>query len=103
MKTVSVNKLKFKKSLSVIEQYLIKDFLFQWIGRPTEELDEILPLDYTEDVFAKMEAKQETSFLINGDDHFRYATITEDEQFVIGVLNWNKELKHRIISLDKVC
>jgi hypothetical protein len=50
-----------------------------------------------------MEAKQETSFLINGDDHFRYATITEDEQFVIGVLNWNKELKHRIISLDKVC
>ena len=87
----------------MIEQYLIKDFLFQWIGRPTEELDEILPLDYTEDVFAKMEAKQETSFLINGDDHFRYATITEDEQFVIGVLNWNKELKHRIISLDKVC
>ena len=103
MKIVSVNKLKFKKNLSVIEQYLIKDFLFQWIGRPTEELDEILPLDYTEDVFAKMEAKQETSFLINGDDHFRYATITEDEQFVIGVLNWNKELKHRIISLDKVC
>lgn len=103
MKTVSVNKLKFKKNLSVIEQYFIKDFLFQWIGRPTEELDEILPLDYTEDVFAKMEAKQETSFLINGDDQFRYATITEDEQFVIGVLNWNKELKHRIISLDKVC
>ena len=97
MKTVSVNKLKFKKSLSVIEQYFIKDFLFQWIGRPTEELDEILPLDYTEDVFAKMEAKQETSFLINGDDHFRYATI------VIGVLNWNKELKHRIISIDNVC
>ena len=103
MKTVSVNKLKFKKNLSVIEQYLIKDFLFQWIGRPIEELDEILPLDYTEDVFAKMEAKQETSFLINGDDHFRYATITENEQFVIGVLNWNKELKHRIISLDNVC
>jgi hypothetical protein len=103
VKTVSVNKLKFKKNLSVIEQYFIKDFLFQWIRRPTEELDEILPLDYTEDVFAKMEAKQETSFLINGDDHFRYATITEDEQFVIGVLNWNKELKHRIISLDKVC
>ena len=103
VKTVSVNKLKFKKSLSVIEQYFIKDFLFQWIGRPTEELDEILPLDYTEDVFAKMEAKQETSFLINGDDHFRYATITENEQFVIGVLNWNKELKHRIISIDNVC
>ena len=103
MKTVSVNKLKFKKNLSMIEQYVIKDFLFQWIGRPTEGLDEILPLDYTEDVFAKMEAKQETSFLINEDEHFRYATITEDEQFVIGVLNWNKELKHKIISLDEVC
>ena len=103
MKTVSVNKLKFKKNLSMIEQCVIKNFLFQWIGRPPEGLDEILPLDYTEDVFAKMEAKQETSFLINGDDHFRYATITEDEQFVIGVLNWNKELKHKIISLDEVC
>ncbi|MBU8880079.1 hypothetical protein BGM26_13940 [Bacillus sp. FJAT-29790] len=103
MKVVSVNKLKFKKNLSMIEQYLIKDFLFQWIGRPTEGLDEILPLDYTEDVFAKMEAKQETSFLINADEYFRYATITEDEQFIIGVLNWKKELQHRIISLDVVC
>ncbi len=89
MKTVSVNKLKFKKNLSVIEQYFIKDFLFQWIGQPTEELDEVLPLDYTVDVFAKMEAKPETSFIVNGDEHFRYATITEDEQFVIGILNWN--------------
>ncbi len=86
----------------MIEQYIIKDLLFHWIGQPTEGLDEILPLDYTKDVFAKMEAKQETTFLINGDEHFRYATITEDEQFVIGVLNWNQELTHRLISMDEV-
>ncbi|MEH7086290.1 hypothetical protein V7139_26705 [Neobacillus drentensis] len=102
MNTVLVNKLKFKKNLSMIEQYAIKDFLFQWVGRPTDGLDDFLPLDYTDDVFAKLEAKQETSFLINGDEHFRYATITEDNQFVIGVLDSNKELKHRIISLDEV-
>jgi hypothetical protein len=86
----------------MIEQYAIKDFLFQWVGRPTEGLDDFLPLDYTDDVFAKLEAKQETAFFINGDEHFRYATITEDNQFVIGVLDSNKELKHRIISLDEV-
>lgn len=103
MKTVPVNKLKFKKSLSMIEQYLIKDFLFQWIGQPSEGLDEILPLHYTEDVFAKMEAKQESSYLINGDELFRYATITEEEQFVIGVLNNNNELNHRFIYHNEVC
>lgn len=102
MNTVSVNKLKFNKNLSMIEQYAIKDFLFQWVGRPTEGLDDFLPLDYTDDVFAKLEAKQEAAFLINGDEHFRYATITEDNQFVIGVLDSNKELKHIIISLDEV-
>lgn len=102
MKTVSVNKLKFKKNLSMIEQYAIKDFLYKWVGQPTEGLDDFLPLDYTGDVFAKLEAKQETAFLINRDEHFRYATITEDNQIVIGVLDSNKELKHRIISLDEV-
>ncbi|WP_338472495.1 hypothetical protein R4Z10_07065 [Niallia sp. XMNu-256] len=101
MKTVTVNKLKFKKKLSMYEQYLIKDFLFQWIGQPTEGLDDVLPLDYTEDVFAKMEARKETVFLINKDEHFRYATITEDEQFVIGFLNWNQELQHRFIYLNE--
>ncbi|WP_428911776.1 hypothetical protein [Niallia sp. Krafla_26] len=99
MKTVSVNKLKFKKKLSMIEQYVIKDFLYQWIGQPSEGLDEILPLDYTEDVFAKMEASLETPFLVNGNEHLRYATITEDDQFVLGVLNWNQELEHRFIYL----
>ncbi|MDN3018978.1 hypothetical protein PH210_22660 [Paenibacillus sp. BSR1-1] len=102
MKTVLVNKLKFKKNLSMIEQFAIKDFLFQWVGQPTEGLDDFLPLDYTDDVFAKLEAKQESSFLINGDEHFRYVTITEDNQIVIGYLDSNKELKHRIISLDEI-
>ena len=87
----------------MIEQYLIKDFLYHLIGQPSEGLDEILPLYYTQDVFAKMEAKQETSFLINGDELFRYATITEDEQFVIGVLNGNQELTHRLIALNEIC
>jgi hypothetical protein len=49
-----------------------------------------------------MEAKQETTLHINEDELFRYATITEDNQIVIGVLDSNKELKHRIISLDEV-
>ena len=45
----------------MIEQYSIKDFLFRWVGEPTEGLDDFLPLEYTENVFAKMEAKQETA------------------------------------------
>ncbi|MCM3729686.1 hypothetical protein M3226_29395 [Neobacillus cucumis] len=102
MKTVLVNELTFKKKLSMIEQYSIKDFLFRWVGEPTEGLDDYLPLEYTENVFAKMEAKQETALLINGDELFRYATITEDNQIVIGMLDANEELKHRILSLDEV-
>jgi hypothetical protein len=49
-----------------------------------------------------MEAKQVNALLINGDKHFRYATITEDNQMVIGVLDSNEELHHRVISLDEV-
>ncbi len=86
----------------MIEQYTLKDFLFKWVGEPTEGLDDFLPLEYTESVFAKMEAKQVTTFFINGDEHFRYATITEDNQIVIGVLDSNEELKQKIISLDEV-
>jgi hypothetical protein len=102
LKTVSVDKLKFKKRLSMIEQFAIKDFLFKWVGKPSEGIDDYLPLEYTESVFAKMEAKQVTALMINGKEHFRYATITEDNQIVIGVLDSNKELKHRIICLDEV-
>lgn len=101
MKTVSVDQLTFKKKLSMIEQFAIKDFLFKWVGRPAEGLDDFLPLEYTESIFAKMEAKQVTALLINGDEHFRYATITEDNRIVIGVLDSNEELEHRIISLDE--
>ncbi|MCL6572342.1 MAG: hypothetical protein K6T88_11760 [Bacillus sp. (in: Bacteria)] len=102
LKTVSVDKLTFKKRLSMIEQYIIKDFLFKWVGRPAEGIDDYLPLEYTESVFAKLEAKQVTALLINGEEHFRYTTITEDDQFVIGVLDSNKEIKHRIISQGEV-
>jgi hypothetical protein len=102
VKTVTVDKLTFKKNLSMIEQFAIKDFLFKWVGQPTEGLDDFLPLEYTENVFAKMEAKQVTALPINGDKHFRYATITEDNQIVIGVLDSNEELNHRVISLDEV-
>jgi hypothetical protein len=101
LKTVTVDKLTFKKTLSMIEQFAIKDFLFKWVGSPTEGLDDFLPLEYTESVFAKMEAKQSTVLLIEGDEYFRYATLTEDNQIVIAVLDSNEELKHRIISLDE--
>ncbi len=86
----------------MIEQFAIKDLLFKWVGGPTNGLDDFLPLEYTESVFAKMEAIQENALLINGDEYFRYATITEANQIVIAVLDSNEELKHRIISMDEV-
>ena len=102
MNTVTVDKLVFKKKLSMIEQFAIKDFLFKWVGRPPEGIDDILPLEYSEYVFAKMEAIQEIAFVINGNEHFRYATITEANQMVIGFLDYNNELKHRVLSLGEV-
>lgn len=44
----------------------------------------------------------DTDLLISDDDYFRYITVTEDNQIVIGVLDMNSELKNRIISLDKM-
>lgn len=44
----------------------------------------------------------DTDLMISDDDYFRYITLTEDNQIVIGVLDMNSELKHRIISLDKI-
>lgn len=102
MKTVSVNELKFKKNLTMIEQFSIQDFLFKYIRQTTEEIADILKLEYSENVFAKMEANLEPAIIINGVEQFRYVTITEDNQIVIGVLDSNKELKHRIIFLDEV-
>ncbi|RST72203.1 hypothetical protein D4T97_016270 [Siminovitchia acidinfaciens] len=102
MGTVSVDKLQFKKKLSQIEQFAIKDFLFKWVGEPPEGLDDFLPLEYTEGVYAKMEAKLVPGLLMNEDEHFRYATITEANQIVIAFLDSNEELRHRIISLDEL-
>lgn len=102
MKTVSVDQLAFKENLTMIEQAAIKDILFKWVGGQTERLDDFLPLEYTESVFGKMEAEQASALFLNGEEQFRYATITKDNQIVIGVLNSNEELIHRIISLDEV-
>ncbi|MBM7693799.1 hypothetical protein JOC77_003243 [Peribacillus deserti] len=102
LKTVTVDKLRFKKELSMIEQLSIKHFVFNWVGCPPEGLDEFLPLEYTEDVLAKMEASDGTVLCIEEQEQFRYATITEDNQIVIAFLDSNKELKHRVFSLDEV-
>ena len=102
LKTVTVDKLIFKEKLSTIEQLSLKSILFKWVGEPTEGLDDFLPLEYIEDDFAKMKTKEETDLLIQGDQQFRYVTLTENNQIVIAVLDSNKELKHSIISLDEV-
>jgi hypothetical protein len=102
LKTVTVDKLIFKEKLSTIEQLSLKAILFKWVGEPTEGLDEFLPLEYIEHYFAKKKAKEETDILIQGDQPFRYVTLTENNQIVIAVLDSNKGLKHRIISLDEV-
>jgi hypothetical protein len=102
LKTITVDKLTFKKKLTMIEQFAIKDILFKWVGRPIEGIDDFLPLEYTESVFAKLEAKQATPLLMNVDEQFRYVTITEENQIVIGMLDSNQELKHRILSLDEL-
>jgi hypothetical protein len=102
LKAATVDKLVFKEKLSTIEQLTLKAILFKWVGEPTEGLDDFLPLEYIEHDFAKMKAKEETDLLIQGDQLFRYVTLTENNQIVIAVLDSNKKLKHRIISLDEV-
>jgi hypothetical protein len=99
LKTVKVDKLKFRKSLSIIEQVTLKNILFKWIivSKPMNEF-----LEYTEDVFAKMEISAETNLLILNSLRFRYITLTEDNQIVIGFLNADQELNHTILSLDEI-
>ncbi|MFE4707628.1 hypothetical protein [Peribacillus simplex] len=98
MISVTVDKLKFKKQLSVNEQITLKDFLYTWVGSSSKGFDDFFHLEYTVDVFAKMEKPtNDTDLLISDDDYFRYITLTEDNQIVIGVLDMNSELKHRII------
>ncbi|MEH7342771.1 hypothetical protein V7122_02605 [Bacillus sp. JJ1532] len=100
MKEVTANKLVFKKSLSIIEQMKLKDFMFKWLDRPEKGIDDILPLEYTQSVFAKMETPSDTNFMTEGDETLRYVTLTEDNQIVIGVLDANDELKFRILYLE---
>jgi hypothetical protein len=103
MISVTIDKLKFKKQLSVIEQNTLKDFLYTWVGSSSKGLDDFFHLEYTVDVFAKMEkTTNDTDLLISDDYYFRYITVTEDNQIVIGLLDMNSELKHRIISLENI-
>ena len=103
MISVTVDKLKFKKQLSMIEQNTLVDLLYTWAGSSSKGLDDFFHLEYTVDVFAKMEkTKDDTDLLISDDYYFRYITVTEDNQIVIGVLNMNSELEHKIISLEAI-
>jgi len=103
MKTVTVDKLQFKKHLSLIEQITLRDFLYIWVGGSTKRLDDFFKIEYTEDVFSKMEkTSNDIDLLIFDDYYFRYITVTEDNQIVIGVLDMNSELKHKIISPDEI-
>ncbi|WP_338452642.1 hypothetical protein R4Z09_12675 [Niallia oryzisoli] len=103
MISVTVDKLKFKKQLSVIEQITLKDFLYNWVGSSSKGLDDFFQLEYTVDVFAKMEkTTNDNDLLISDDYYFRYITVTEDNQIVIGILDMNLELKHRIITREEI-
>ncbi|MGE8080875.1 hypothetical protein [Peribacillus loiseleuriae] len=101
MKEVTVDKLVFKENLSIIEQMSLKDIMFKWLGKPEEGIDVVLPLEYSQTVFAKMETPPETNLMIERGETFRYVTLTEDNQIVIGVLDTNYELKFRIFYLEE--
>jgi hypothetical protein len=102
MKTVTVSQLIFKKRLSMIEQRSLKDYVIKWLNYPEEKLDDILHLQYSEDVFGKLESKLENEITIHNNEYFRYITLTEDNQIIIGVLDSNKFLLHKILSLDEL-
>lgn len=102
MKTVTASQFTFKKRLSMIEQMSLKDYFIRWLNYPEEKLDDILPLRYTEDVFAKLESKTEKELTIHNNEYFRYITLTEDNQIIIGVLDSNKFLLHRVLTLDNL-
>ncbi|MBS4189005.1 hypothetical protein KHA94_02090 [Bacillus sp. FJAT-49705] len=101
MKEVTASQLAFKKNLSIIEQMTLKNIIFNWIGRPDNGLNDVLPLEYTETVFAKMESPLDTNFIIENTKTFRFVTLTEENQIVIGFLDSNFELKIRILSLEE--
>ncbi|GLB61674.1 hypothetical protein [Cytobacillus sp. NCCP-133] len=100
MKTVAASQLTFKKRLSMIEQRSLEDTVKRWLNDPEGKLKDLLPLHYTEDVFAKLEIKKESQFTIYTNEYFRYITLTEDNQIIIGVLDSNHSLQHRVLTLD---
>lgn len=100
MKEVTVNQLVFKRSLSTIEQMSLKNIMYNFIGSPDEGLEDILPLKYTESVFAKLELPKDTNFMIHNNETLRFVTLTEDNQIVIGCLNSNCELKFNVLFLE---
>ncbi|MFD9625416.1 hypothetical protein [Peribacillus muralis] len=101
MKEITMDQLIFKEHLSMIEQFSLKDFMFKWLGSPDEGLDDLLPLTYSDQGFAKMETTRETNITINSDETFRYVTITKDNQIVMGSLCRNQEMTFRIMSLEE--
>ncbi|KQL19251.1 hypothetical protein [Cytobacillus solani] len=101
MKNITANQLAFKKSLSNIEQMTLKNIMFNFIGRPDNGVDDVLPLEYTQTVFAKMESPLDSNFLIDNNATFRFVTLTQENQIVIGFLDFNFELNFRILSLEE--
>ncbi|KOP82248.1 hypothetical protein ACFFHH_12720 [Cytobacillus solani] len=101
MKNITANQLAFKKSLSNIEQMTLKNIMFNFIGRPDNGVDDVLPLEYTQTVFAKMESPLDSNFLIDNNATFRFVTLTQENQIVIGFLDYNFELNFRILSLEE--
>ncbi|PLT27626.1 hypothetical protein [Peribacillus deserti] len=102
MKTITADQLKFKKQLSMIEQMTLKDFLHKWVYSRKQRLAAYFEVKYTEYVFAKMENTVEETDLVNSDERFRYITLTTDNQIVMGFLDSNSELEHRIISMEEI-
>ena len=49
-----------------------------------------------------MKVKEDMDICIQGDQQFRYVTLTENNQIVIAVLDSNKKLTHSIISLEEI-
>lgn len=101
MKNITANQLAFKKRLSNIEQMTLKNIMFNFIGRPDNGIDDVLSLEYTDSVFAKMESPLDSNFMVGNNATFRFVTITEENQIVIGFLDSNSELKFNILSLEE--
>ncbi|WP_026696156.1 hypothetical protein [Peribacillus kribbensis] len=100
MKTYTKNTLAFKSKLSTIEQNSVTDFINKWAGSPASEIEGTFLLTYVEDETARLETA-EGAFHLPGGEELKYITLTEENQIVIGVLNSDRELVHRILYLDE--